>query len=289
MEFTPSREALKAAYSPLSRISVNDIRQMYAVYSRYYERTEWDIFLRDLSKKTGAFLIRRKSDNLIVGFSTIMSNEMIIRGKKSRAVFSGDTIIERAYWGSRVLQIAFTKFMLAEKLRYPSQPIYWLLISKGFKTYLLLANNFLEFYPNPKGQNEDLSDVVDTYCREMFAEYYNHATQILDFGTDYQCLKGDVAEITDEMRMSNATIRFFEERNPEWRRGTELPCVGVFDWKALAHYALVYANKSTSKGREDARRAAAAATAAATAQRLHAVHDSSPAPMDNTFPLRRTA
>ena len=96
MEFSPSREALKAAYSPLSRISVNDIRQMYAVYSRYYERTEWDIFLRDLSKKTGAFLIRRKSDNLIVGFSTIMSNEMIIRGKKSRAVFSGDTIIERA-------------------------------------------------------------------------------------------------------------------------------------------------------------------------------------------------
>ena len=46
-----------------------------------------------------------------------------LRSKGARGVFSGDTIIERAYWGSRVLQIAFTKFMLAEKIRYPRQPI----------------------------------------------------------------------------------------------------------------------------------------------------------------------
>ncbi|RZU35397.1 hypothetical protein EV700_3350 [Fluviicoccus keumensis] len=283
MELSHSREALKASYYPLSRISVIDIRQMYAVYSRYYERTDWDLFLRDLSKKTGAFLIRRKSDNLIVGFSTIVSSDMVIRGKKSRGVFSGDTIIERAYWGSRVLQIAFTKFMLAEKIRYPRQPIYWLLISKGFKTYLLLANNFLEFYPNPRGNHgDDLSDVVDTYCNEMFPEFYDREKRILDFGQDYQCLKGDVAEITDEMRLSTPAIRFFEERNPEWRRGTELPCVGVFDWKALANYAYVFANKAASKGREDARRAA---EAAAAVPRLHAVD----APGANTFQLRRSA
>ena len=281
MHSTSSREALKAAYSPLSRIDVNDIRQMYGVYSRYYERTEWDLFLRDLSKKTGAFLIRRKSDNLIVGFSTIVSSDMVIRGKKSRGVFSGDTIIERAYWGSRVLQIAFTKFMLAEKLRYPRQPIYWLLISKGFKTYLLLANNFLEFYPNPRGnQGDDLSDVVDTYCNEMFPEFYDAEKRILDFGTDYQCLKGDVAEITDEMRMSTPAIRFFEERNPEWRRGTELPCVGVFDWKALANYAYVFANKAASKGRADAARAV---------PRLQAVPGSAMTVPEGSLPMRRTA
>ncbi|HEX5359833.1 MAG TPA: hypothetical protein VFW49_01835 [Fluviicoccus sp.] len=281
MHATASREALKANYYPLSRIDVNDIRQMYAVYSRYYERTEWDLFLRDLSKKTGAFLIRRKSDNLIVGFSTIVSSDMVIRGKKSRGVFSGDTIIERAYWGSRVLQIAFTKFMLAEKIRYPRQPIYWLLISKGFKTYLLLANNFLEFYPNPRGNHgDDLSDVVDTYCNEMFPEFYDREKRILDFGADYQCLKGDVAEITDEMRLSTPAIRFFEERNPEWRRGTELPCVGVFDWKALANYAYVFANKTVSKGRQDAARAV---------PRLQAVPGSAMTVPEGALPMRRTA
>ena len=47
--------------------------------------------------------------------------------------------------------------------------------------------------------------------------------------TPIVCLKGDVAEITDAMRRENHKIDFFEQRNPEWRRGTELPCVGVFD------------------------------------------------------------
>ena len=279
MSSSQSSEALKASYFPLSRIDVNDIRQMYAVYSRYYERTDWDIFLRDLSKKSGAFLIRRKSDNLIVGFSTMVVNDMEVQGKKARGIFSGDTIIERAYWGSRVLQVAFYKFLVAEKIRHPRQTVYWLLISKGFKTYLLLSNNFPKFYPNPAGDEHGLSDVVDHYCCEMFADYYDAGRQILDFGSDYQCLKGDVADITESMRRSNLNIRFFEKCNPEWHRGTELPCVGVVDWELLASYALRYASKPASKGREDA---------AKPATRLHAVPGAA-APVDNTIAFRRRA
>jgi len=280
MSSQPSREPLKAAYFPLSRIDVNDIRQMYAVYSRYYERTEWDIFLRDLSKKSGAFLIRRKSDNLIVGFSTVVTTDLMVKGRKARGVFSGDTIIERAYWGSRVLQLAFYKFLISEKVRNPRATLYWLLISKGFKTYLLLANNFVSYYPNPQGKNSELSEVVDIYCNQMFPEYYDADRQILDFGDEYQCLKGDVAEITESMRRGNPGIRFFEECNPEWRRGTELPCVGVFDLEMLAAYALKYATKPASKGRADAAKAA---------PRLHAVPGSAPAPAADAFALRRTA
>ena len=39
--------ALKAVYRPISKIDVHEIRQMYGIYSQYYERTTWDIFLRD--------------------------------------------------------------------------------------------------------------------------------------------------------------------------------------------------------------------------------------------------
>lgn len=267
------QHALRADYAPLSRIDVTDIRQMYAVYSTYYERTEWEIFLSDLSKKSGAFLIRRKTDGRIVGFSTVVNCPLTVRGRKACGVFSGDTIIERAYWGSRVLQLAFYKYLVAEKMRNPQRALYWLLISKGFKTYLLMANNLQKFYPHPGGRNQELSEVVDAYCRQMFAEHYDAERQILDFGDNYQCLKGDVAEITETMRQTSRNIRFFEERNPEWRRGTELPCVGVVDWAFLASYVKRYASKPASKGRDDARSApaplhaipAASATAAASA------------------------
>jgi hypothetical protein len=175
----------------------------------------------------------------------------MVRGAKARAVFSGDTIIEKAYWGSRALPLAFYKYLITEKLKYPRQAIYWLLISKGFKTYLLLANNFFTFYPNPKQENGYLAEVVDSYCTQMFPGYYDADKRILDFGDNYQHLRGDVADITDKMRRENHKINFFEQCNPEWRRGTELPCVGVIDWNDLAKYMLRFAMKPMSNGRKE--------------------------------------
>ena len=247
---------LKAIYRSINKIDVHEIRQMYGIYCQYYENTSWDIFLRDLSKKTGAFLMICPKEQRVVGFSTIMTTDMTVQGKAARGVFSGDTIIEKAYWGSRALQLAFYKFLLTEKARYPLKTIYWLLISKGFKTYLLLANNFVTYYPNPENKHSYLSGVVDEYCQQMFAEYYDADKQVLDFGGDYQCLKGDVAGITDTMRRENQKINFFEQCNPEWRRGTELPCVGVFDFKNLSQYVVRYLTKATSNGRKDALKAA---------------------------------
>ncbi|PTQ90012.1 hypothetical protein [Agitococcus lubricus] len=243
---------LNAKYYPLHKIDVHDIRQMYGIYSQYYENTSWDIFLRDLSKKTGAFILTCPKEQRIVGFSTIVTSDLMVKGEKARAVFSGDTIIERAYWGSRALQVAFYKFVVLEKARHPRQTLYWLLISKGFKTYLLLANNFTTYYPNPSNTHGYLADVVDDYCQQMFADYYDAEKRVLDFGHDYQCLKGDVAEIDDTLRHQNRKIRFFEECNPEWRRGTELPCVGVLDLENLGKYVLKYLSKASSKGRRDA-------------------------------------
>lgn len=247
-----AKQALYATYKKIAKINVHEIRQMYGIYSQYYENTTWDIFLRDLSKKTGAFVLYCPKQQRVVGFSTVMTCDMIVQGKVSRGVFSGDTVIEKAYWGSSALQLAFYKLLLTEKARHPRKTIYWLLISKGFKTYLLLANNFVAYYPHHENKYSYLAKVVDDYCQKMFAEYYDADKRIIDFGDAYQCLKEDVANITESMRRENSKIRYFEECNPEWRRGTELPCVGVFDFKTVSHYVVRYLTKPTSKGRTEA-------------------------------------
>lgn len=127
-----------------------------------------------------------------------------------------------------------------------------MLISKGFKTYLLLANNFFTYYPHFKGKNQRLSGVVDSYCRQYFGDYYDPASKILNFGNDYQPLKENVAPITEIMRSNNPKIKFFEERNPNWVQGTELPCVGEITWQELAKYAQRFITKPMSQGKLDA-------------------------------------
>jgi hypothetical protein len=242
---------LKAAYARVDKIDVHVIRQMYKVFSQYYENTSWEVFLGDLSKKTGAFILRNPAGR-VVGFSTVMKCRVSVGGRPVHGVFSGDTIIERAYWGSRALQLEFFKFLIAEKARHPLQPIYWFLISKGFKTYLLLANNFFTYFPRHDGADGYLGDIIDAYCEQMFPAHYHRERRLLDFGHDYAPLRGDVADITERMRQDNPKIQFFEDCNPEWRRGTELPCIGEVGWKDILKFSLRYATKPVSKGRLDA-------------------------------------
>lgn len=238
---------LTAKYQTISKISVVDIYQMYSIYSKYYENTKWRIFLFDLSKKSGAFIIRRKDNKRVVGFSTVVNYPMTTNNKNSIGVFSGDTIIEKEYWGTRVLQVSFYKYMINLKLKNPTKNIYWLLISKGFKTYLLMSNNFEKYYPNAVDKHGELSQVVDKYCEELFPDYYNKEERILDFGHRYQALKEGVADIDENMLSNHINISFFEKRNPQWRRGTELPCVGVVDWALLFGYIKKYLNKTSKK------------------------------------------
>lgn len=239
-----------ARYVPVSQVSVHDIRQMYAVFIQYYENVEMTTFLSDLSRKTGVFLIRRRGDRRIVGFSTMQSLMLPINGRTVRCVFSGDTIIEREYWGSRVLQAKFYLRMIREKLGNPFQPLYWLLISKGYKTYLLLANNFYHYYPDPGGRYQHLRGVVDQYCDRLFPDYFDRDRGLLDFGDGYQFLRAEVADITPELRQSQPKIEFFEQVNPTWRRGTELPCVGQINLSCLARFAFRFLRKLVAGRRQ---------------------------------------
>ncbi len=126
--------------------------------------------------------------------------------------------------------------MILEKLRHTFRPLFCLLISKGYKTYLLLANNFHHYYPHPEGKHEQLAPLVDSYCDRLFAKYYCEERRLLDFGEGYTHLKSDVATITDPMREKNEKILFFETRNPTWNRGTELPCIGEVNVSLLLSY-----------------------------------------------------
>ncbi len=242
----------KCAFWKRERFSLYQLRKMYSIYRVYYENTNFDLFMSDFNKKTGAFVITHPDTREIVGFSTLMDCKVNDGEKSYQAIFSGDTVIEKEFWGSRALQGAMFKYLIKAKLRYPTQPIYWLLISKGFKTYLLLANNYFTYYPHPEGKHQHLAPIVEAYCKQYFNDYYDPQNSLLNFGEGYQALKAAVAPITGDMRENNPKIRFFEQCNPSWEMGTELPCIGEIAWSDIARYVKRFATKPVSQGRMDA-------------------------------------
>jgi len=233
MTTTTRRESVSTFYRPIQGITVTHIKQMYDLYASFYENTALDVFLQDLSKKSGVILVTRKSDEKVVGFSTLTCFDIEVEGRNARGIFSGDTIIEPAYWGNNALAATFHRRVVIERIKKPFTPFYWFLISKGYKTYLLLANNFYNYYPNVNGGDARYRRVTEAYCNALFPEAFDRERMVLDFGHDYVRLKGDVAEITPELKAANPHIAFFDRINPEWRRGTELPCVGSVDYESV--------------------------------------------------------
>tara|TARA_R110002073_G_scaffold108803_2_gene244530 strand:- start:47120 stop:47968 length:849 start_codon:yes stop_codon:yes gene_type:complete len=231
-------------YTAHKNISTEELARMYEVFRQYYANTDMPTFIKDFNKKTGAFLVRRCSDGLIVGFSTVALMDLEMNGRKAKGVFSGDTIIEEAYWGGRALQLKFFLYLVRVVLRHPFTPVFWLLISKGYKTYLLMANNFFRFYPHPEAKFENYEAMAQQYSERLFPGCYDPQRKLLDFGDSYQHLTDDVAGITPEMCDRFRNIAFFEERNPTWRRGTELPCIGRVGFYDVLLYVFRFVNKA---------------------------------------------
>jgi hypothetical protein len=226
--------AVMADFYPLDKISNQDVEVMHSVFVKYYHNSDWKTFVNDLNKKIGAILLKRIDDGTIVGFSTIGIIEKEIDNKKCMGLFSGDTVIEKEYWGLPNLQAAFLRFMIKTRIKHPFVNYYWFLISKGYKTYLLMANNWNDYYPKyNKMEDEKRKSIVKTFSNHLFNGFYDEQTGLLKFGDNCQKLKEDVAEITKEMREKYPKISFFEKANPTWKDGTELPCLADISWSFI--------------------------------------------------------
>lgn len=227
------KEKVNTFFRPIRAVTVTHIKQMYDLYAKYYENTSLDVFLSDLSKKSGVILVTRAANDEIVGFSTQTFFDIQVEGKRVRGIFSGDTIIEQAYWGNNALANTFYRRLIIERIKRPFVPFYWFLISKGYKTYLLMTNNFYNYYPNVNGKDDQYRRITDAYCQQLFPEAFDREKMLLDFGESYVRLKGDVASITPDLVSANPHIAFFEKVNPSWRRGTEVPCLAACDYESV--------------------------------------------------------
>ncbi|HEX3697611.1 MAG TPA: hypothetical protein VH374_19725 [Polyangia bacterium] len=234
---TTSGRKLSARYRRLRSISVDDINEMHKLFSAFYENADAPTFLRDLARKDGAIIVRDRQTKRICGFTTIKKVSLWDGRRRAVGVFSGDTVMEPSCWGDRALKDAFARHLLFLWLTSPGVPLYWLLISKGYKTYMLLANNFVNFHPRPDGGRDPrLERLVHDYTDKLFPGKYDPRRGILDFGAGSQRLREDVAPITPEMRLHNPVINYFERTNPGWRVGHELPCIAEISISLLRPY-----------------------------------------------------
>src|SRR5436309_2239183 len=139
--------ALVGELVPTVRVTPAQRDAMFALMERHYENVHRARFDADLDEKDWVILLRDRGTGEIGGFSTQMLLDADVDGRPIKALFSGDTIVDRDRWGDSALSHVWGRLALALIDRAGETELYWFLISKGFRTYRFLPVFFHEFYP----------------------------------------------------------------------------------------------------------------------------------------------
>lgn len=196
----------------------------FALFEEAYARADRHRFGHDLADKQVVILLRDRDTGDLKGFSTVQI-QRIDAPRPATVVFSGDTVIDREYWGQKQLQTAFVRILIAQKLRAPQRPLYWFLLSKGYRTYMLLANAFPRAVPrHDRCPDPGLQKTLHALAAARFGAHYKPTTGVVSFAGLHERVRDGLAPLTPR-HLANPHVRFFVERNPGHVEGDELACL----------------------------------------------------------------
>jgi len=199
---------------------------MFDLLSRHYDEVSRERFESDLAEKDAVILLEDAA-GIMSGFSTQKVLRVSVDGRTVRALFSGDTVIDRSRWGEQELCRGWSRYAGALLAAEPHTPLYWFLISKGYRTYLYLPVFFREFYPRPGSLTPPLAQgTLDALATAKFGERYDRDSGLITFPQSHGQLTADLA-IVPAHRRDDEHVQFFLARNPDYARGTELACLAV--------------------------------------------------------------
>ncbi len=208
---------------------------MFALMTAHYENVAPEKFLCDLSEKDGV-LVFQGDDGTIQGFTTFLLMKQTVANRPIQALFSGDTIINKTCWGQQELFRMFAA-LLRELLERETPPLYWFLLSKGFRTYLLLPMFFRAFYPNYSTPTpSETQAIMNALARAKFGAWYLETPGIVRVLPPADHLTAELAVIPDSKR-EQPHVRFFLDRNPGYVNGDELVCLAEISEENLTRAA----------------------------------------------------
>lgn len=222
---------------PATSLSEGMISEMVRLMQAHYEGVSAEQFRADLAGKHWVILLR--DGPRLCGFSTQVLFRLGVMGRDVRVLFSGDTIIDKACWGTLALPLAWGRLMLGLLDEEPETPLYWLLTSKGYKTYKFLPVFFREFHPCVGVPVPEFADAIRTVAaRRIGGARYDANRGILHAcSPDPQRLRPGVADL-EPRRLHDRHVSFFQSVNPGHAHGDELVCLAQFHRQNLSPFIL---------------------------------------------------
>jgi hypothetical protein len=219
---------------PRVRLGAALEQRLFDLFQGYYRHVDRATFHRDLMEKDWVVLLADASD-AVQGFTSLQLSELVLDGRAVRTVFSGNTVIDRAYWGRQELMETWCRFVASLKAAQPQTPLYWFLICSGYRTYLYLPLFFHSFYPRHDERAPPFEQaLIERLGSLKFPGEYQQG--VVRVARPRECLLPELA-VPPAHKLASPHVRFFVERNRGYLRGDELVCVAEFSLSNLRRRA----------------------------------------------------
>ena len=216
---------LKSDNTTVSKLASHERNEMFALMQSCYENTCREAFDRDLAAKQWVLRVFDPAIGKVVGFSTQAPLEVEVEGREVRALFSGDTVVDPAYWGDPALANAWGNLALRLIDDQKSAAFYWFLISKGFRTYRYLPLFFRHYTPGVGKESTDFeTKLIVTLGSVIAPNCFNPSRRIIQATESKEWVRPDLAAPHDRAA-NDPHVRFFLDANPGYARGDELCCL----------------------------------------------------------------
>jgi hypothetical protein len=204
--------------------------ELWDFTSRFVEtdRQDWQ---RKLDAHAEVILYRERGSGGLVGMAAVDFQEVTREGRRVHIILTSSVLLDERYRGQNLLQQrAGLVCFLRTRLRHPLAPIYWFFVTFSYKSYLLLAFNFAEFWPRPDQPMPHWErELMETLARQWYGDDWDSTQGVVHHQADKK-LRAGVTSIS-EPDLTQPHIRFFNERNSLYHEGELLVCMAPLTWR----------------------------------------------------------
>ncbi len=214
---------MRAQLIPRDMVRAADRASMLSLLQSQFDGVTRASFDADLDNKDWVIAIRDEAGG-ICAFSTLALHQTRFEGRGLWVAFSGDTVVEPASWHSGSIAQAWIPAILSLKRLYDAEPLYWHLISSGYRTYRFLPALARQFYPHHAAPTPNWeARLMEALSVRRFGAGYDRSRGVVRPAHPYvltQNLRG-----IPRPRLSDPHIRHFARLNPGHQHGDELVCL----------------------------------------------------------------
>lgn len=211
---------------PVADLTSDELERLLTLMQRHFLDVDRERFQQDLADKQWVLVFRDTAER-IQGFSTLSKYTSGDERDAVTVIYSGDTIVDRAYWGRRALPRSWIRAVRSLHRADDPPDLYWLLLTSGFRTYRFLPVFWQRFHPCPKHNDAPLRRLRDRLAAERFGDAFDPDRGIVRLRHHYR-LRPELAE-TPPGRREDDHINFFLRCNPGYTAGDELACIAPLD------------------------------------------------------------